>query len=343
MEESEETIQIDHQQKIDELRAELAKQQDIADEARKKVRNTIQELAKEEISIVVPGEVAINASMKMGPMDDIFFNKMGEDADAIGEVISTVLGIPVIVRDVIPQYTITGIGNRGVRLDAFASVIPEYAVTVELGESCYLGAKGALVNIEVQKNDNDDHEFRVYYNGASIIVNNTPKGTEKFRDIPRAVVIFISDFDVFGEGEMYYEVKKYTAKSMTPRRSPLTEIYINTAHEDRSDGRMERIADLMKVFKDPNLYDYDKFPKFSNRKHELKETEKGVMELSKELQQVIDNEKAEAQKETQRDMAGLMNFLWSNGRGDDAIKAGKDEGFLNKLLAEFRGGMMVAK
>ena len=88
--------------------------------------------------------------------------------------------------------------------------------TVELGEDCYLGAKGALVNIEVQKNDNDDHEFRVYYNGASIIVNNTPRGTKKFRDIPRAVVIFISDFDVFGEGRMFYEVGKFTKGSMTP-------------------------------------------------------------------------------------------------------------------------------
>ena len=339
----EEKNELETQQKIERLKEELARQQDIADEARKNIRKAIQDLAKEEISVVVPSEVAINASRKMGPMDDIFFNKMGEDPDAIGEVISTVLGVTVIVRDVIPQYTITGIGGRGVRLDAFAMVIPEYTVTVELGEDCYLGAKGALVNIEVQKNDNDDHEFRVYYNGASIIVNNTPKGTKKFRDIPRAVVIFISDFDVFEEGRMFYEVGKFTKGTMTPRRSPVTEIYINTAHEDRSDERMEKIADLMKVFKDPDLYDYDRFPKFSNRKHELKETEKGVMELSKEVQQVIDREKAESRAEERRDMAGLMNFLLKNGRGDDALKASEDESFLNKLLAEFRGGMMVAK
>ena len=349
--ETQQISQQEHQQRIERLKEELARQQELADENRKKIRQTVWELAKEEISVVIPSEVAINASRKMGPMDDIFFNKMGEDPDAIGEVISTVLGIPVIVRDVIPQYTIAGIGNRGVRLDAFATVIPEYTVTVELGEDCFLGAKGALINIEVQKNDDDDHEYRVYYNGASIIVNNTPKGTKKFRDIPRAVVIFISDFDVFEEGEMYYEVHKVTKKSGTPRRSPVTEIYINTAHEDRSNERMEKIADLMKVFKDPDLYDYDRFPKFSNRKHELKETEKGVMEVSKELQQVIDREKAEsariaraeAQRETQKDMAGLMNYLLRNGRSDDALKASEDESFLNKLLADFRGGMMVAK
>ena len=67
------------------------------------------------------------------------------------------------------------------------------------------------------------------------------------------------------------------------------------------------------------------------------------MELSKEVQQVIDREKAESRAEERRDMAGLMNFLLKNGRGDDALKASEDESFLNKLLAEFRGGMMVAK
>ena len=51
----------------------------------------------------------------------------------------------------------------------------------------------------------------------------------------------------------------------------------------------------------------------------------------------------ETRKETQKDMAGLMSYLASNGRSDDIVKAGQDENFLNKLLADFRGGLMVAK
>ena len=51
----------------------------------------------------------------------------------------------------------------------------------------------------------------------------------------------------------------------------------------------------------------------------------------------------EAEKKTQKDMAGLMSFLASNGRSDDIVKAGQDENFLNKLLADFRGGLMVVK
>ena len=106
---------------------------------------------------------------------------------------------------------------------------------------------------------------------------------------------------------------------------------------------MGKIADLMKVFKEPEWFDFDRFPKFSQRKKELKETEKGVMEMSGELQQLIDREKAEAERKERKDMVGLMNYLWSNGRGDDAKKASEDEIFLAKLLADFRDGVMVAK
>ena len=106
---------------------------------------------------------------------------------------------------------------------------------------------------------------------------------------------------------------------------------------------MAKISDLMRIFKDPNLYDYDRFPKFSQKKWNLKNTEKGVMSVSKELQQVIDREKAETEKRTMKDTANLMSFLVSNGRGDDVVKASQDENFLNKLLTEFRDGMLVEK
>lgn len=352
---------------VQELRMRLERQQEAAEGINSEIRKTVRELAKAEASASVPSEVVMNTCRMMGPMDDVFFNKMGEDGGALEEVIAAVLGVPVVVREVVPQYTIAGIGNRGVRLDALASVIPEVAVRVELGDGCPFGKRGALVDIEVQKADNDDHEFRVYYNGASIIVNNTPKGTKKFADITRAVVIFISEFDMFGEGEMYYEVHKTVKKSGSPRRSPVTEIYVNTVNEDRSSGRMQDIADLMKVFKEPDRYDFEKFPRFSRRKRELRETQKGVMEMSNEIQQILDAEIArgieegikegikqeredarkegrkEGKAEGEKDATRLINFLWSSGRGEEAQKAAEDIDLRNRLLAEYRSGRMAVK
>ena len=48
----------------------------------------------------------------------------------------------------------------------------------------------------------------------------------------------------------------------------------------------------------------------------------------------------EGRKEGQRSAAGLMNFLWSHGRGDDAIRAGNDEDYLDQLLKDYTGGTL---
>ena len=49
------------------------------------------------------------------------------------------------------------------------------------------------------------------------------------------------------------------------------------------------------------------------------------------------------EKKGQKDVAGLMSFLAAKGRTDDIVKAGIDEGFLNKLITDFRSGMLVAE
>ena len=207
----------------------------------------------------------------------------------IAEVISTILGIKVDVLEVVPQYTLTGIKTRGVRLDSFSRVVPQALVKVRLDEDSPFGPKGGMINVEVQKDDDDDHEYRVYYNGASMIVNNTPKGI-MFKDLPRAIVIFISSFDVFEHGRLYYEMRKYTEQDKIPGRSPVTEIYINARATDDSTPKLERITKLMELFTNPDKYNFDDFPAFSKRKDELKNTEKGVMEVSKEFQRVIDGQ-----------------------------------------------------
>ncbi len=49
----------------------------------------------------------------------------------------------------------------------------------------------------------------------------------------------------------------------------------------------------------------------------------------------------EGREEGHKESAELINYLWSNGRGEDAQKASKDKDFLEKLLAEFKSGMLT--
>ncbi len=43
-------------------------------------------------------------------------------------------------------------------------------------------------------------------------------------------------------------------------------------------------------------------------------------------------------REGQKNVASLMSYLAENGRNDDIVRAGKDEKFLDQLLAEFYSG-----
>lgn len=255
----------------------------------------IREIRKAKLDLVKPSTKIRNLVRSLSPMDDAFFTRLGEDPDAIGEVISTVLRVPVRVVSSTPQYTILNLGSRGVRLDNLAEIVVE----AEILEDCRWGKKGTFVDIEVQKENKDDHEFRVYYNGASLIINKTAPGTP-FKDIPQAIVIYISSFDVFHEGKFFYETVKVDKASGKPRRSPVTEFYLNTANLSAAinsqDAYDRKLAALMVLFRDVDTYD-DSFPAFSRRKRELRETEKGVEDVSKELQSIIDEEVAERDRQ----------------------------------------------
>lgn len=51
--------------------------------------------------------------------------------------------------------------------------------------------------------------------------------------------------------------------------------------------------------------------------------------------------RAEGQKEAKKETTALMAFLAKNGRTDDIVKASIDEGFLEKLLSEFKGVVLA--
>lgn len=77
---------------------------------------------------------------------------------------------------------------------------------VILDAKCTLG-DGREVNIEVQKADDDNHQRRVRYNGAILTTNITDPGIS-FENVPTVCVIFISKFDVFGDGFPLYHIDR---------------------------------------------------------------------------------------------------------------------------------------
>lgn len=149
------------------------------------------------------------------PIDDVFFEVLAEDPLVCQEILRTILGDDkLVVNDVIVQSSECNLYGRSVRLDAL----------------CTLG-DGTKCNIEVQRSDNDDHLRRVRFNASSITVKESEKGT-KFKQIPNLVVVYISQFDIFGKGKTTYHVDKVIRETGTIVDDGLTEIFVNTEIND---------------------------------------------------------------------------------------------------------------
>lgn len=209
-------------------------------------------------------------------IDDSLFQKMAEDLDFCEEMISTILGQKVKVRKVIPQNSIKNLQGRSVVLDALC----------ELND-------GRECNVEVQKANDDNHVKRVRYNTSSITVNITEPGV-KFEKVPDVIGIFISEFDMFKHNKTIYHIDRTIRETGEINDNGLYEIYVNTKVDDGSDT-----AELMRIFKEQDVYDFKKFPKTSKRKQHFLKDEGGKREMC----EVVENYARQYAKEKEAESA----------------------------------------
>ena len=130
-------------------------------------------------------------AMSLNPIDDALFQKMAEDTGFCQEILQVILNDKALqVMDNVPQFMLKNLQGRSCILDV----------------KCTLG-DGRIVNAEVQKSDNDDHQRRVRYNAALLTANIAEPG-DRFKAIPNVVVVFISKFDMYKSGKALYHVDR---------------------------------------------------------------------------------------------------------------------------------------
>ena len=187
-------------------------------------------------------------------IDDILFTKAAENKDFCQEILRNVCEDPeLVVIENTAQRKMQNLAGRSVIFDAL----------------CKLKNK-TLVDIEVQKANDDDHQKRVRYNGAVLAANVTKKNT-KFKDVPNVIVVFISSFDLFKRGYALYHVDRVIRETKERVENGLSEIYVNAAVKDESN-----VAELMRIFVELKAYNERMFPVVSKVKKIYKETEEGI-------------------------------------------------------------------
>lgn len=198
-------------------------------------------------------------------LDDVFFEEYIKDIGACEELIQTVLENPRIriKQDTLnPQKSIHIVGKRSVRVDAYVE-----------------GEDSEIYNIEIQRSDSCNHVKRVRYNASALTVNGSEPGDD-FNDIRNVIIIYISEFDIFGLGKTIYHTGTMIEETNITINDGFSAVYVNTENPDGS-----KISNLMQLFKKKDFLDYE-FPKSSARMQFLKDYERQVNDMSSVLDEL---------------------------------------------------------
>ncbi len=153
------------------------------------------------------------------------------------------------------------------------------------------------------------------YNTSCVTANITEPGT-KFEKVPNVIGIYISKFDMFQSGKTIYHIDRVIRETGEVQDNGLQEVYVNTKIDDGSD-----IAELMRIFKEKDTYDFKKFPKISGRKKQFKENEGGSDKMCDLVENYAKEYAKEAveqtAKQTEKDTALR---LFQNGVGYELVR-----------------------
>ena len=256
---------------------------------------------------IMPKRKIRELSRLLNPIDDVMFRKMAEHKEFCEEILRVILEDDKLrITEAIPQWDGKNLQGRSVVLDA----------------KCISG-DGRHINIEVQKENDDDHLKRIRYNGSILTTNITDPGT-KFEAVPDVCIIFISKFDIFKGGFPVYHVDKVVRETGEIIDDGLTEIYVTTVKKDGS-----KVSKLMELFIKDDAYNTEDFPVTSEIKTRFKISEGGRKEMNEMLEKIIREEKEESERRGEK-----------RGANEEKIRIAKDmkkKSLPFSLIAEITG------
>ena len=211
---------------------------------------------------------------RLNLMDNGFFQKVMQDTESCEEMLQILLQMP----------------NLKVLTNQIERNIPNmtgHAVTLDL--ICE-DDNGNIINVEVQKANDTNHQKRVRYNMACMDTLSIDKG-KAYHELPDLYVIFISSFDLFKLRQTTYRIRRVIEDTTHYVENGTHELYVNTKVDDGSN-----IAQLMQYFKNSNGI-HPLFPKLSKQIYYYKETPEGVTTMGDVWEEYADEKVAKQAKE----------------------------------------------
>ena len=201
-------------------------------------------------------------------IDDAMFRLVAKRREACQEILRTLLDRPSLtVLRVTPQCVVTSL-HREIVLDVL----------------CLL-EDGTHTNIEMQKGSGNDDIKRNRFYAAFTTAAYTPKGTD-FSNIPQVTILYITEYDALHNGQMITHVKRCmeTQEGFVPVDDGEDIFFANTVVKDGSDK-----SELLQLFLRKDAFEDIKFPELSNAVRYFKQTEGGLGEMCKTVEDYAKN------------------------------------------------------
>ena len=206
-------------------------------------------------------------------MDATFFHTCLKDSPSGMEwILRIILGDPeLVVLELHTQEDVPNLYGRSVIFDVFVR-----------------DAKGREYDVEVQRDNKGADPRRARFNASLMDTMNVGKGT-KWKDLPPAIVIFITENDPLHGGEPIYHVER-TVRELHGKRFEDDQqiIYVNASDKDDDTP----LGQLMQDFacKDPSKMHSEIL---AERVRFYKSDEHGVMTMCKIMEEIHEKGKAE--------------------------------------------------
>lgn len=200
-------------------------------------------------------------------LDDDFMTKVFENDYECTELILHIImqNKDLQVKETHTQYNIKSLTGRSSRLDIYAE-----------------DSAGKKYNIEVQRSDRGAAAQRARYNSSVLDTNSLSPGMD-FNNLPETYVIFITERDIIGQGEPIYHIDRVIRETGKSFDDGSHIIYVNGTYRDETP-----IGRLMHDFacKNPDeMY----FKVLADKTRYFKEDEKGVADMSKIMDDLIED------------------------------------------------------
>ncbi len=207
---------------------------------------------------------------KFRPIDDTFMRVLFRENIPLAEyVLQLITNTPdlKIIRENTQFDLARQDGGRSICLDVFAE-----------------DSKGTLYDIEIQRSDRGASPKRARYHSAALDVEFLYKGKD-FESLRETYIIFITENDFFGEGELAYHYVRTSLSKGKPLNDGTHILYLNASYSDPEDK-----SELAMLMHDFLCSDPDKMQTeiLARNTKELKNNNEGEVKMCKIIDELFE-------------------------------------------------------